>query len=345
MVRYKIGVIEGDGVGPEVIRAALKFLDEVDEFEVVRVNAGYEYFKKAGRPIEEEGIETLRETNAVLKGPLTTLPGPETIKSINVMLRQELDLYANVRPFKSFRGISLKDLDFIIVRENTEGLYSGVEGRFKDVALSVRFITKTGCERIVRYAFNLARAEGFRKVTAVHKANILKVGDGFFRQVFLDVAKDFSDIEFDEAYVDAAAYYIVKEPKMFHIIVTLNLYGDILSDLAAGLIGSLGLCGSALIGDSLAVFEPVHGSAPDIAGKGIANPVGSITSLSLMLRYLGTKHRDERMLNASKAIDCAVRDVLEWGRVLTPDLGGSSRTEDITDAILARFRELQKSAV
>jgi isopropylmalate/isohomocitrate dehydrogenase-like protein len=343
MARYKIGIIEGDGIGPEVIRAALKFLDEIGEFEIVKVNAGYEYFRRAGRPIEEGGMETLREMDAVLKGPLTTLPRSETIKSINVMLRQELDLYANVRPFKSFRGISLRDLNFVIVRENTEGLYSGVEGRFKDIALSARFVTKAGCERIVRYAFNLARAEGFRKVTAVHKANILKVGDGFFRQIFLDIARDFPDIESDEVYVDAAAYYIVKEPKRFNIIVTLNLYGDILSDLAAGLVGSLGLCGSALIGDSIAVFEPVHGSAPDIAGRGIANPIGSIVSLGLMLKYLGTKNGDERMLKASKAVDNAVRNVLERREVLTPDLGGSSGTEGMTNAILAEFRELQNA--
>ncbi|MGC9021166.1 MAG: isocitrate/isopropylmalate dehydrogenase family protein [Candidatus Methanodesulfokora sp.] len=339
MARYKIGVIEGDGIGPEVIHAALRFLEEIGEFEIVRVNAGYEYFRRTGKPIEDGGMDVLRRMDAVLKGPLTTLPGPETLKSINLMLRHELDLYANVRPFKSFRGISLRDLNFVIVRENTEGLYSGVEGMFKDIALSARFITRAGCERIVKYAFNLAKAEGFRRVTAVHKANILKVGDGLFRQVFFDVARSFPDVESDEVYVDAAAYYIVKEPKRFHIIVTLNLYGDILSDLAAGLIGSLGLCGSALIGDSLAVFEPVHGSAPDIAGRGIANPVGSVLSLSLMLKYLGMKNGDEHMMKASRAIDDSVRNVLEEGKVLTPDLGGSSRTEDMVDRMLAEFRK------
>ncbi|MGC8932923.1 MAG: isocitrate/isopropylmalate dehydrogenase family protein [Candidatus Methanodesulfokora sp.] len=339
MARYKIGVIEGDGIGPEVIHAALRFLEEIGEFEIVRVNAGYEYFRRTGKPIEDGGMDVLRRMDAVLKGPLTTLPGPETLKSINLMLRHELDLYANVRPFKSFRGISLRDLNFVIVRENTEGLYSGVEGMFKDIALSARFITRAGCERIVKYAFNLAKAEGFRRVTAVHKANILKVGDGLFRQVFFDVARSFPDVESDEVYVDAAAYYIVKEPKRFHIIVTLNLYGDILSDLAAGLIGSLGLCGSALIGDSLAVFEPVHGSAPDIAGRGIANPVGSVLSLSLMLKYLGMKNGDEHMMKASRAIDDSVRNVLEEGKVLTPDLGGSSRTEDMIDRMLAEFRK------
>ncbi|PNV78299.1 MAG: isocitrate/isopropylmalate dehydrogenase family protein [Thermoproteota archaeon] len=334
-----MGVIEGDGIGPEVIHAALRFLEEIGEFEIVRVNAGYEYFRRTGKPIEDGGMDVLRRMDAVLKGPLTTLPGPETLKSINLMLRHELDLYANVRPFKSFRGISLRDLNFVIVRENTEGLYSGVEGMFKDIALSARFITRAGCERIVKYAFNLAKAEGFRRVTAVHKANILKVGDGLFRQVFFDVARSFPDVESDEVYVDAAAYYIVKEPKRFHIIVTLNLYGDILSDLAAGLIGSLGLCGSALIGDSLAVFEPVHGSAPDIAGRGIANPVGSVLSLSLMLKYLGMKNGDEHMMKASRAIDDSVRNVLEEGKVLTPDLGGSSRTEDMVDRMLAEFRK------
>jgi len=341
MAKYRIGVIEGDGVGPEVIREALKFLEEIGEFEIVRVSAGYEHFRRTGKLVEEGGIEALREMDAVLKGPLTTLPESDAPKSINVMLRQELDLYANVRPFKSFRGISLRDLNFVIVRENTEGLYSGVEGRFRDTALSVKLVTRAGCERIVRYAFNLARAEGFRRVTAVHKANILRVGDGFFRQIFLEIAREFPDLESDDVYVDAAAYHMVKEPRRFGVIVTLNLYGDILSDLAAGLVGSLGLCGSALIGDSSALFEPVHGSAPEIAGRGVANPVGSITSLSLMLRYLGERHGDGSMLTASNALDNAIRSVLERGEFLTPDLGGSSSTENLAGAILAEFRRLR----
>ncbi|MCD6341028.1 MAG: isocitrate/isopropylmalate dehydrogenase family protein [Desulfurococcales archaeon] len=342
--RYRVGVIEGDGVGPEVINAALKLLQVVNrDFELVRINAGYSYFRKSGKLLEDGAIEVIKSLDAVIKGSLTTLPAPGTFRSVNVLLRQELDLYANVRPFRSFRGISLRDLNFVIVRENTEGLYSGVEGRFRDVALSTKVVTKAGCERVIRYAFSYARAEGFRKVTAVHKANVLKVSDGLFREVFLEVAREFPGLVADEVFVDAAAYYMVKEPERFGVIVTLNLYGDILSDLAAGLVGSLGLCGSAQIGDSVAIFEPVHGSAPDIAGKGVANPVGAITSLSLMLKYLGVRCSDGCLLSTAKVIDEAVKKVIEGGRKLTPDLGGSSSTEEVATAILKEVESMMSS--
>ncbi len=340
---YKIGVMEGDGIGHEIVPAALKFLDEIGGFEIVKVEGGYEYFQRTGRPIEEGGLEILKKMDAILKGPMTTPEGPGTLKSVNVMLRQELDLYANVRPFRSFKGVSLKDLNFVIVREATEGLYVSAEGMFKDTAFSMRFVSRAGCERIVRFAFNLARAEGFKKVTCVHKANILKVADGFFREIFFDIAKEYPDIEHDELHVDAAAYYIVKDPKRFDVIVTLNLYGDILSDEAAGMVGSLGLCGAGLIGDSLALFEPVHGTVPKYAGKGIADPTSEISSLSLMLKYLGMKHEDKYMLNMSKILDNAIRNVVEGRKVLSYSLGGSATTEEVTNAILTEFRRLRES--
>ncbi len=335
MKNYKIGVIEGDGIGPEVISAALKLLQVIDRnFELVRINAGYSYFKKTGKLIEDGALDTIKTLDAVIKGPLTTLPGPGTYRSINVILRQELRLYANVRPFKSFKNVSLKDLNFVIIRENTEGLYSGVEGRFRDVALSTKVVTRAGCEEVVEFSFKYAIAEGLRSVTAVHKANILKVSDGLFRDVFFEISRKYSSINANEVYVDAAAYYMIKEPQRFEIIVTLNLYGDILSDLAAGLVGSLGLCGSAQVGDEVAVFEPVHGSAPDIAGRGVANPIGAVTALSLMLKYLGSKYCDNYLLNKAREIDGAVRKVVEEDKELTPDLGGSSTTNKVVNAIL-----------
>jgi len=333
--RYRVGVIEGDGIGPEVVGAALKLLQAVDrDFELVRISAGYGYFKKSGKPVEDGAIDTIKFLGAAIKGPLTTLPGPGTYRSINVMLRQELGLYANVRPFRSFRGVSLKDLNFTIVRENTEGLYRSVEGRFRDVALSTRVITRSGCKKVIEFSFRYALVEGFRKVTAVHKANILKVSDGLFREVFFETSKKYPRIEASDVFVDAAAYYMIKEPERFEVLVTPNLYGDILSDLAAGLVGSLGLCGSAQIGDGVAVFEPVHGSAPDIAGRGVANPVGAVTALTLMLKYLGTMHSDDYLVSRAVEIGEAVREVVEEGRALTPDLGGSSSTNDVVEAIL-----------
>jgi len=331
---YKIGVIKGDGVGPEVINAALKVLEVIDgNFELVEIKAGYGYFKKSGKLIEDGWLDLARSLDAVIKGPLTTLPGPGTYRSINVMIRQELELYVNVRPFMSFHGISVNDLRLTIIRENTEGLYAGIEGRLKDVALTTRVITSAGSTRVAEFAFKYASRKGFSRVTAVHKANILKEGDGLFREAFFNVARRYAGITANEVFVDAAAYYMVKEPTRFEVLVTPNLYGDILSDLAAGLVGSLGLCGSAQIGEGAAVFEPVHGSAPDIAGKGVANPIGAITALSLMLEYLGVVH-DESLLTAASKVRDAVKEVIEERRTLTPDLGGSASTEDVVNSII-----------
>jgi isocitrate dehydrogenase (NAD+) len=267
-----------------------------------------------------------------------TPPGSGTLRSINVYLRKSLDLYANIRPFTSYRGISLHEgFNFVIVRENTEGLYAGIEGRFKNQAFSVKAVSREGSERIVRLAVDYARSRGYRKLTVVHKANILKESDGLFREVFWEVVNGYEGLISEELFVDAAAYWMVKDPKRFQVIVTPNLYGDILSDLAAGLTGSLGLCGSAQIGEGVAVFEPVHGTAPDIAGKGVANPLSAIMSSALMLEYLGTRHSDPAALNASEKIRRAVKSLVEAGEVLTPDLGGSSRTSDVGDALVRKL--------
>ncbi|MCD6323880.1 MAG: isocitrate/isopropylmalate dehydrogenase family protein, partial [Desulfurococcales archaeon] len=283
---YRVGVIRGDGVGPEVIPQALKALQAAyPDLEFVDIKAGYAYFKSTGRPIEEGGLDLIKSLDATIKGPLQTPPGPNTMRSINVFLRKELGLHTNVRPFTSYRGVSLhQGFEFVIFRENLEGLYSGIEGRIHNTAVSLKVVTAEETRKVVREALRYAEMKGLRRVTAIHKANILKESDGLFREVFWEEVRG-KRFEADELFVDAAAYWMVKDPVRFQALVTPNLYGDILSDLAAGITGSLGLCGSAQIGDDVAVFEPVHGTAPDIAGKGIANPISAVRAAALLLEY------------------------------------------------------------
>lgn len=332
-------MIRGDGIGPEIVDAALEILPYLElNFELVELRAGYEFFKSTGKAIEEDFFDNVKTLDAILKGPLYTPPHDVNFKSINILIRRELDLYANIRPFKSFRGISNKHLNLIIFRENTEGEYIGIEGMFNDIAVSLRMISKRGTERICRLAFNYARVLKFKRVTVVHKANILKISDGLFRSVFFDIAKEYPDIEADEIIVDTAAYTFVRNPEKFQVLVTPNLYGDILSDLAAGLVGSLGLCGSALVGDKIGVFEPIHGVAMDIAGKGIANPIGMVMALKMMLEYLGQKYSDLNMLKKAIALEKAVRKVIEDLKVWTPDLGGQYKTIDVVRTIIDELR-------
>ncbi len=335
--RYSIGVIRGDGVGPELMDVTLRILNEVGFYaDFIEVNAGYDFYRKSGKVLEDGGIEILRRVDAVLKGPLTTPLDMPGFRSINVMLRRELGLYANVRPFKSFNGVSLKNLNIVLIRENTEDLYVGIEGIHSGVSVALKLISENACERIVRFALNYAYMYGFKKVTAVHKSNVLRVTDGLFREVFHRLVRGYEDLEFNEVLVDAAAYQLIKNPEKFEVIVTENLYGDILADLIAGLVGSLGLCGSAEIGDSHALFEPVHGSAPDIAGKGVANPIGQITSAKLMLEYLGRKYSDLNLMKIANALGNAITQVVEEGHVLTPELGGNSSTVDVANEILTK---------
>lgn len=337
--RYRVGVIRGDGIGPEIVEASLNVLQHLGlNIDVVELKAGYEYYRKTGKSVEDEFFNIAKSLDAILKGPLYTPPHDPNFKSINVLLRRELDLYANIRPFKSFRGISQKQLNLVIVRENTEGEYVGIEGTFGDIAISLRIISRAGSERVCRLAFRYAKALGFERVTVVHKANILKLGDGLFRSVFFEVAKEFPGIVADEVIVDTAAYMLVKNPEKFQVLVTPNLYGDILSDLAGGLVGSLGLCGSAMVGDRIGVFEPIHGVALDIAGKGVANPIGMLMALKMMIEYLGQKHGDDGLVKKALALENAIRVTIEEKRVLTPDLGGSHRTTDVVKAIIDEIR-------
>ena len=254
------------------------------------------------------------------------------MKSAIITLRKELDLYANLRPVKSYEGIDslYKDLDFIIVRENSEGLYSGIEEYTPQGAIAKRVITRAGSERICRFAFDQAKTMGRKKVTAVHKANVLKKTDGIFREEFFKVAEEYPEMETDEKYVDAAAMFMVSKPQIFDVLVTTNLFGDILSDEGAGLVGGLGIAPSANIGDNNALFEPVHGSAPDIAGKGISNPSAMILSAVMMLNYLGETVEAQKLENA-------LLDVLNHSKVLTPDLGGSSKTMEMANEIRSKL--------
>jgi methanogen homoisocitrate dehydrogenase len=327
---YKLALIPGDGIGPEVCEALIHILEVVDlEFDYTMVQAGNACYQETGNTIPDETISAVKKTDATLFGAVTTVPGH---KSAIITLRKELDLFANLRPVKSYPGVNclFNDLDMLIVRENTEGLYSGMEEYTYDGATALRVVTRSASERICRFAFKYAEENGRNKVTAVHKANVLKMTDGIFRESFFKVAEEFSDIDSDEKYVDAAAMFLITRPHDFDVIVTTNLFGDILSDEGAGLVGGLGMVPSANIGDNNALFEPVHGSAPDIAGLGISNPSAMILSAVMMMQYLG-EHEE------AKKLEGALLDVLQQGRILTPDLGGSSKTMEMADEIRSKF--------
>lgn len=328
---YKISVIPGDGIGKEVIPEAVRVLQHTNlKFDFRYMEVGYETFKKTGTSVPEYILSEIKETRACLFGATTTPVGVTGYRSAAVTIRKALDLYANVRPVKSYPiQDTAKDVDLVIVRENTEGLYSGVEFELEDSAFSMRVITRKASEKIANFAFNLALKRR-KKVTIVTKANILRKTCGLFREVSLLTAKNYPQVEVDELFIDAAAMKLILKPQTFDVILTTNLFGDILSDEAAALVGGLGLAPSANIGDKYALFGPVHGSAPDIAGKGIANPIAAILSAKMMLEYLGE-------VNWAQRIERAVTNVLIERKHLTPDLGGKSTTIEITDAIIDKL--------
>lgn len=333
LAKYKVAVIPGDGIGPEVIEAALYVLSNTKiDFEFIKVEAGLSAWRKYGNPLPKETVDAIKEADACLKGPTQTPPGPGTFRSPTVVLRQMLDLYANVRPFKSRKGVpSIHDnVDMVIIRENTEGLYTGLEYVVGDVAMAIRIISKRASERIARFAFNFARREKRKKVTIVHKANVLKETCGLFRSTCMEIAKEYPDVILEEMLVDTAAMKIVTNPQAFDVILTTNLFGDILSDEAAGIVGGLGLAPSANIGDEYALFEAVHGSAPDIAGKGIANPSAIILSSAMMLKYLGE-------IDVGRKIEEAIDAVIAEGKKLTIDLGGNAKTMEFARAVVEKL--------
>lgn len=311
----RVAVIAGDGIGPEVMESALAVLDAAGaELEELSVDIGFGKWKRTGMAMTDEDMELIKDCCCVLLGAVTTPPDPN-YKSVLLRLRKELDLYANIRPF------SKSALDLVIVRENTEGLYSGLEDIGDEESRTIRVITRRGSKRIAQKACELAARR--KRLTIVHKANVLH-SDRLFLKTCREVAEGYG-VLYDDMLVDAAAYNLVVRPEKFDVLVTTNLFGDILSDEAAGVIGSLGLCASANIGDEYALFEPIHGSAPDIAGKGIANPVGAIRSAAMMMDWLG-EHKIAWM------IEVAVEKSLEK-EITTPDLGGSCTTKEVTSAI------------
>jgi isopropylmalate/isohomocitrate dehydrogenase-like protein len=328
MTTYKLAVIPGPGIGAEVISETVRLLESTDlSFDCRYFEVGYEVWQKTGSPVPDDVLAGISKTQACLFGATTTPVGVPGYKSAIITLRTALGLYANVRPAKSYPNQKgMNDVDLVIVRENTEGMYSGWEFELPDSAYTIRVITRKATERITRFAFELAMKRR-KKVTIVTKANVLRKSDGLFLEVARKVAENYPDVEVDEAFVDVTAMRLILKPNIFDVIVTSNLFGDILSDESAGLVGGLGLAPSANIGADYALFEPVHGSAPRLAGKGIANPMAAILASKMMLDYLGENRWAERIENAIVA-------VLNEGKVLTPDLGGSSSTTQVTDAII-----------
>lgn len=328
---YRVTLIPGDGIGPEVTSAARRILDATGvqiEWEVRE--AGGDLINRYGTPLPQETIDSIIRNGVALKGPITT-PIGTGFRSANVQLRQTLDLYANVRPVRSMPGVEsrYKDVDLIVIRENTEGLYSGIEHIVvPGVVESLKIMTEKGCTRIAKFAFELARREKRKKVTAVHKANIMKLSDGLFLECTRRVARNYPEIEYDEVIVDALTMRLVLDPTQFDVMVMENLYGDIISDLTAGLVGGLGMTPSGNIGERAAVFEAVHGSAQDIAGRGIANPTAVTLSGAMMLRHLGE-------LEAARRVESAIEQVLKEGTHCTRDLGGNATTSEFTDAVIA----------
>jgi isocitrate dehydrogenase (NAD+) len=330
-----IAVIRGDGIGPEIMDASLRVLDALAvglQYEFV--DAGMTALEKHGELLPAATLETIGRHHVALKGPLTT-PVGEGFTSINVELRRRFDLYANVRPAITFPGTKARyeGIDLITVRENTEGAY-GAEGQTLSAdgrqAQSLIRVTHRGSERILRYAFDLARRLGRRKVTIVHKANIMKTTSGLFLKVGREVATEYPEIETNEMIVDNTCMQLVMRPEQFDVIVTTNLFGDIISDLCAGLVGGLGLAPGANIGTEGAIFEAVHGSAPDIAGKGIANPCALLLGAGQMLDHLGRQ-------DAAKRLRDAIRSTMAAKDRVTPDLGGSGSTDSFADAIISRL--------
>ena len=335
MQSRRIAIIPGDGIGPEITEATLDILKAAGftaEYEVL--DAGQKALD-AGKPaMPPEVVQRISEIGIALKGPTTT-PVGKGHTSANVALRKALDLFANVRPARSMPGVKgpFDDIkiDLIIVRENTEDLYAGIEFQpHPDMAQAVKVITRPGSRRLCKYAFEMAKLQGRKRVTAVHKANIMKLTDGMFLDEFYKVAKDYPDITADDIIVDNCCMQLVTRPEKFDVLVTENLYGDIVSDLCAGLVGGLGLAPGANIGEKCAVFEAVHGSAPDIAGKGIANPTALLFSALMMLRHIGENEIAQR-------IGRAVLKVAAEGKDLTGDLGGTATTQQYRDAVIAQL--------
>jgi 3-isopropylmalate dehydrogenase len=357
MKKYSISVLRGDGIGPEVIKEGLKALNAAVSttsglfLEFTDCEAGAEVYRNTGEALPETALDVCSRSHAIFKAPVG-LPnilkpdGMEAATDVILGLRSRFDLYVNLRPIILNPGVPTQlvgkkvgDINYAIVRENTEGLYVMHGGVMRDnIATNLRIITRKASERIVRFAFEYAMKrgaspmDGAKRVTCVDSSKIL-ISDVFFRRIFGEIAKDYPDVERDYAYVDAFAQWQILRPEYYHVVVTPNLYGDIISDLAGATVGSIGLVAGGNIGDDIAMFEPIHGSAPTLAGKGLANPIAMIQAGEMMMRWLGDRYQDASAIRAAYKIEHAVKAVLRKGRVLTFDLGGKARTEDVGNVI------------
>ncbi len=335
---HVVTLLPGDGIGPEVVAAAVAVIEATGvsiEWEPSEIGAGAVALH--GTPLPSFVLDSIRKNRVALKGPTTT-PVGEGHVSVNVGLRRALDLYANLRPIRNIPGVKSRyeGVDIFVVRENTEDLYAGIEHVIvPGVVESLKVITAEASTRIARFAFSFARRRGRKKITAIHKANIMKLSDGLFLDCCRRIASEYSDIRYDELIVDNACMQLVLDPTRFDILLAENLYGDILSDLCAGLVGGLGFAPGANIGDTAAVFEMVHGSAPDIAGRGVANPIAAMLSGVMMLRHLGE-------IDAADRLRAAIMSQLSKGRVLTPDMGGRGTTAEVQDAVTSELEELSR---
>ncbi len=332
---YKISLITGDGIGPEISESAVSVLDCINEkydmkFEITKLLAGDKALEITGNPLPDETINIIKDSDACLKAPVG-----ECAADVIVVLRRMLDLYANIRPAKSYPSMPAlrDDIDLVIVRENTEDLYKGEEFLIDGAAVALRTISEKASTRIAKYAFETAmQRDSMRKVTCVHKKNVMRITDGLFADACIDVSKDYPDVSFEEMYVDACAMNLIRQPEQFDVIVTTNLFGDILSDESSQVVGGLGMAPAANIGDNFALFEPVHGAAFDIAGQNIANPSSFLLSIKMMFDWLGAKNNDSKCVDVGAKLESTIFNLVKTGSK-TKDIGGTMSTTEFTKAI------------
>jgi len=332
---YKISLITGDGIGPELSDSAISVLNKIhDKFDlkldITKLSAGDKALEQTGKALPDETVDVIKQSDVCLKAPVG-----ESAADVIIVLRRMLDLYANIRPAKSYPHMPAlrDDIDMVIVRENTEDLYIGKEFSLGNSAVALRIISEDASKRIAKYAFETAKQrDSMKKVTCVHKSNVMKITDGLFVKACTDVSKDYPEITFEEMYVDACAMNLIRQPQNFDVIVTTNLFGDILSDESSQVVGGLGMAPAANIGDNFALFEPVHGAAFDIAGKNIANPSSFLLSIKMMFDWLGSKHNDSKCIEVGQKLESTIFDLVKSG-IKTKDIGGDSTTLEFTKQI------------
>ena len=332
---YKISLITGDGIGPELSDSAISVLNTIQEkygieFEISKLIAGDKALEQTGKALPDDVVENIKNSDVCLKAPVG-----ESAADVIVVLRRMLDLYANIRPSKSYPHMPAlrDDIDMVIVRENTEDLYTGKEFSLGDSAVALRIISEAASKRIAKYAFETAKQRNsMKKVTCVHKSNVMRVTDGLFAKSCIEVSKDYPEIKFEEMYVDACAMNLIRQPEKFDVVVTTNLFGDILSDESSQVVGGLGMAPAANLGDDFALFEPVHGAAFDIAGQNIANPSSFLLSIKMMLDWLGAKHNDQKCFEMAKKLESTIFDLVKTG-IKTKDIGGDKTTTEFTKQI------------